>query len=191
MDDKERNQFVDSLLGASLARYSRVAPQPGLEGRILANVAAAQERRTWSAWVGWLAAGAAAAMIIVGVFNLAHRPAIPAPPKSAELVKGPQVKGPGLVAVRPERARAHLPASKRRARQVNLVLAREENRLPMFPSPGTMTEQERLLAQYVHTTPAEVLSAASTEIALIPDLEIKPLEIAPLDTDETEPKINQ
>ena len=74
---------------------------------------------------------------------------------------------------------------------MNLVLARVENRFPVFPSPSPITEQEKLLAQYVHTTPAEVLSATSTDSAQIQDLEIKPLEIAPLDTDGTEPEINQ
>ena len=194
MDDKEHNQFVDDLLDASLARYSRVSPRTGLEGRVLAQVTAAREHRAWFTWAGKLAAGALAAIIAVGVFNLMHWRRNPSPPPSIAIVKTspptPTIRH-GPITMPPGRARALLPASKRRPPQVNLVLARVENRFPVFPSPSPITEQEKLLAQYVHTTPAEVLSATSTDSAQIQDLEIKPLEIAPLDTDGTEPEINQ
>ena len=96
----------------------------------------------------------------------------------------------GPIDIPRERTGEPLPASKTRSPRVNLILAREENRLPMFPSPTPMTEREKLLAQYVATTSVEVLSAASTDSTLIPELEIRPLEIAPLDTDETKPKDN-
>ena len=161
---------------------------------MLANVTAAREHRSWFTWGGRLAAGALAAIIAVGVFNLTHWRRSPSPPPSIAMVKtAPPTPtlAHGTNALPRERTRVLLSASKKRAPRVNSVLAREENRLPTFPSPGAMTEQEKLLAQYVHTTTAEVLSAASTENAIIPDLEIKPLEIAPLDTDGTEPEINQ
>jgi len=194
MDDKERNQFVDDLLEASLARYGTASPRPGLEGRVLANVAVARERRSWSAWMGWLAAGAIASIIAVGVFNLMHGRRNPSPPQSVAMVKTTPSSltiGHRPIAVPPERVRELQPASKRRAPHVNLELAGEGKNLPVFPSPSPMTEQEKLLALYVRTTPAEVLSSASTDSTQIPELEIKPLEIAPLDTDETEPKSNQ
>jgi hypothetical protein len=193
MDDKERNQFVDSLLDASLARYSTVAPRPGIEGRVLANVGARQERRSWFAWAGRLAAWAFTIFIAVGVLKLLQVRRSPSPPLSVAKVKTAPPTPPAAhdpIAVPRERARALLPASKRRAPQANIVLAHAENKLPMFPSPGPMTDQEKLLAQYVRTTPAEVLLAASTESAQIPELEMKPLEIAPLDTDGTEPELN-
>ena len=194
MDDKERNQFVDDLLDASLARYSSVTPRPGLEGRILANARAAQARRSLLVWAGWLAAGAAAALIVFGVFSFTHRVTSPAPPIKVDVVK-PRV-GLGLrknpVTVPPIR-QAHTPrrSAVQRARPVSPIVARAGVRLPMFPSPSPMTAQERLLVEYVRTTPAEVLTATPTENALISALEIKPLKIAPLETDETESKINQ
>lgn len=193
MDEKERSQFVDELLEASLSRYCSVAPRPGLEGRVLANARAAHERRAWFVWAGWLAAGAAAVMIAVGVLKFARRQSVPTPTKSAGAITSAKVPdlGSGVTIVPKKQSLTLLRASKRRAWQTNSVLAREENRLPVFPSPSPMTEQEKLLAQYVRTTPAEVLLATSTDSALIPDMEIKPLEIAPLNIDETEPKINQ
>jgi hypothetical protein len=187
MDEKERNQFVDELLDASLAGYSTVTPRPGLEGRILAHVRAAQARRSWFVWAGWLGAGATAALIVIGVFSLAHRVTIPAPPKTVEVLK-PGVglglrKGP--VAGPPsQQIKAPRKPEIQRARSVNALVTRAEVRQPVFPSPAPLTSEEKLLMQYVHATPAAVLSAPSTETAQIAEIQIKDLEIPPL-ADET------
>jgi len=192
MDDKERTQFVDDLLEASLARYSSVTSRPGLEGRVLANAKAAQARRSVFVWAGWLAAGATAALIVFGVFSLTRRGTIPAPPKTVEVVK-PGV-GTGLRHVPvtgPPIQQAHVLRKPQLQRPPQATsLARAEVRLPVFPSPSPITEQEKLLAQHVHITPTDVSSAPSTDGTVIPELEFKPLNIAPLDAEETESKIN-
>jgi hypothetical protein len=190
MDEENRSQFVDDLLDASLSRYSSVTPRPGLEGRVLANARAAQERRARFIWAGWLAVGAAAVMITVGVLNFTHRQATPTTPKSAEVVKTLHMIVPGPHTVAPERVRTSPPTSKRRTSKPNLASASEESRLPVFPSPSPMTEEEKLLAQYVRTTPAEALSAPASESNDIQELNIEEIAITPLDAeqDETQPK---
>jgi hypothetical protein len=47
-----------------------------------------------------------------------------------------------------------------------------------------MTEQERLLVQYVRTTPAEALSAAASEGNDIQELTITEIAITPLDGEQ-------
>lgn len=191
MEDKTHNQFVEDLLDASLERYGSVTPRPGLEARVLANVRAAQEHHSWFVWAGWLAAGAVAALIVVGVFNLANRRArLIQPPTVATGHTAPQTVA-SVPPVEPagESRRSRQVAKERTPRTVTQT-ARQETRLDVFPSPQPPTEQEKLLANYVRQTPAEVLSASSTDIAPILDLEIKPLDIAPLDSEQTETKTN-
>lgn len=190
MDDKERSQFVDDLLEASLSRYSSVRPRPGLEERVLAHSRAAQDRRARLLWAGCLVVGAAAAMITVGVLNFNHRQAIPTTPKSGEVGKTLPAIPHRLIAAPPARARLPLAASTRQTRQANPTSATLESRLPMFPSPSPMTDQEKLLVQYVHTTPAEVLSATPSESEDIQELKIEEIAIIPLDAEQnvTQPK---
>lgn len=190
MDDNERNQFVDDLLEASLARYSSVMPRTGLEGRVLAHARAAQERRARVMWAWWLSAGVAVIMFTVAVLNFTHRQAIPTPPKSVEVVKAVSGIGPRPVAAPPKQVRATLHASKRQIWEANLISAAEENRLPMFPSPSPMTDQEKLLVQYVRTTPAEALSATPSESEDFQKLKIEEIAITPLDAEQsgTQPK---
>ncbi|HLY60538.1 MAG TPA: hypothetical protein VKV95_07195 [Terriglobia bacterium] len=192
MDDKERSQFVDDLLEASLSRYSSVTPRSGLEGRVLANAKAAQERRTWFLWAGWLAAGAIATLIFIGIFTMSHRSTIPAPPKTVEAVKPgvmPDLRA-GTAAV-PPMQQTHAPRRPqvKRSAEVTLV-ARTEMRLPVFPSPAAITNEEMLLVQYIHVPPAGVLSAPVVESANIPEIQIKELEIPPL-AEETADSTNE
>jgi hypothetical protein len=190
MDEKERNQFVDDLLNASLARYSSVTPRPGLEGRILANAKAAKARRTWFVWAGWLAAGAAAGLIALGILNFRHRLTIPAPPKSVEVVK--PGTGLGLVAVEPSKqARAPRKPMTQRARPITSVVVRAEVRQAVFPSPEPMTSEEKLLVKFVDKTPTEVLLASAPETQTIQKIQIKELEISPLADEPADSKNKQ
>lgn len=186
MNEKDRNQFVDDLLEASLSHYSSVTPRAGLEGRVLAHSRAAQERRVRFLWAGWLAAGVTAALIVMGVLSLAHRLTIPSPPKAAEVVKPmlPTGPRPSPVMVPTVRAHALLQVSKGQIRQANPISASVESRLPVFPSPSPMTDQEKLLVQYVHTTPAEALSAKPSESEDFQELKIEEIAITPLDAEK-------
>lgn len=191
MEKQSHNQFIEELLDAGLARYSNVTPRPGLEERLLATARSEQERRSWFVWAGWLAAGAVAALIVVGVFNVTHRPTRPAPPPP---VATGQTAPQTVASVPPVAPAGESRPSRRvaleRVPRTATQTARQETRLEVFPSPQPLTDEEKLLVQYVRQTPAEVLSASSTDSAPIPDLEMKPLDIAPLDTEETETKTN-
>ena len=193
MDEKERNQFVDDLLEASLARYSSVPPRPGLEGRVLANVRAAQGRHAWFVWAGWLAAGAAAVLIVIGALSLTHRVIIPSPPQRVEVTKSTSTsilaKAPTLHP--PERSLVPRRTSSGRTVHPTLMVAHAEARLPEFPSPSPLTSEEKLLVQYVRATPAPALLASSTGTTKIQEIQIKELEISPLDDESADSKNNQ
>lgn len=191
MEDKNQDRFLDDLLDAGLARYTNVTPRPGLEGRILANARAARERRPWFVWAGWLASGAVAAAILLSVLAVTRLRTPPPPP--VPVVSRPGVQEHLLPGLRPvtrlARARHRMrPLYPHQASGAAAVAAAEEVRLAQFPSPQPLTEQEKLLVQYVRQAPPEALAASPTESTVIPDLEIKPLDIAPLDAEETEPK---
>lgn len=191
MEDKNQDHFVDDLLDAGLARYSNVTPRPGLEGRILANARAAQERSSWFVWAVMLGTGAVAALIVVGVFNLAHRRAKVIQPPAAATGKAAPLTVASIASV--ESAGGARPSRRVSGERIPLTLRytmRPETRLNVFPSPQPLTEQEKLLVQYVRQTPAEALAASPTVTAPIPDLEIKPLGIVPLDAEATEMKTN-
>jgi hypothetical protein len=194
MDDKERSQFVDDLLEASLARYSSVAPRPGLEGRVLANVRARQSRRSWLVWTEWLAVGAAAAVLAVGVFNFAHRLTNPAPPKSVEVSKtgSTSIIGTGSVAVSPsQRRHASLRPFVQRATRVPSRRTPDDPRMAVFPSPQPPTSEEKLMSQYVRAAPAQALLASSTETTKIQEIQIEELEISPLADELADSKNNK
>jgi hypothetical protein len=190
MDETERNQFADDLLNASLARYSTVTPRPGLEGRILANAKAAKARRTWFVWAGWLAAGAAAALIAIGVLSLRHRLTIPAPPTRVEVVK-PTVEDGLTSAPRVQQGHAPRKPVMQRARPITSVVARAEVRQAVFPSPEPLTSEEKLMVKYVDKTPTEVLLASVPEFTKIQEIQIKELEISPLADDPADSKNKQ
>lgn len=194
MDNNNQNQFVDDLLDAGLTRYSNVAPRPGLEGRIVANAHAAEDRRSWFVWAGRLAFGGLAAILVVGVVTL-MRLRVPPPPRVPSAaasalqsvprpLPAPSMRSPRALHRRPLLLahRPVLPASKPAVR---------EARMPQFPSPQPPTEQERLLAQYVRITPAEALSASRSDDTEIEAIQIKELNIAPLENDGSETNNNQ
>jgi len=192
MEDKNHNQFVDELLDAGLARYSNVTPRPGLEGRILANARAAQEQSPWFVWTSWLASGAVAAAIVVGVLALTHLRTPPPPPVAAIKREG-MVTGPRAEAgpAKPNLARQRTPALlAQHVARPKTEPAAAEPRLAQFPSPRPLSDQEKLLIEYVRHTSAGILSASATEDTDIPELEIKELEIAPLDAGTTETQPN-
>ena len=195
MSDKNHDQFIENLLDASLARYSAVTPRAGLEGRILANARARTEqaKRSWSVWAWRMAAGAIAMMILVGTVNWFKRQSRPAQPASIatreasppDIIPSPHVSklaGPTLA-----------PKQDRVQRTPHVPVEREANepRLAVFPSPRPLTKQEELVLQFARATPASALSAFPSEAAEIADLEIRGLEIAPLDGEGTELKNKQ
>ncbi len=147
---------LDSLIDGALAEYSNVEPLAGLEERVLARVRRARPSRLW--W--WLAVPVAAA--VATVVMLRPAPEI-APPVVASVVP------PAPPVMAPTRAR---PRVVKRARPAELP------KRNVFPTITPLTAEERLLVELAQSHPDELKAPALPE-----EIEIKPIEIAPLSVD--------
>jgi len=175
MDSENQKQFVDELLDAGLARYSNVAPRPGLEGRILADVRAEPGRRSWFVWAGWLASGAVAAAIILGVLALMRLRTPPPPTVPVVARGGVQI---GLVPTPRPMAR-QLAAPETWHGRPGRVHGRDARatapRQAAFPSPAPLSEQEKLLLACLKLPPETQESIFKKGPDVSEELEIKPL----------------
>lgn len=153
----ERNPFestertpLDDQLEAALAKYSSVEPRAGLEQRILANLKAQEVPRSHLCWWRW-AIPLAGAFLVVTFFIWKvqrHRPEqVVGHPTTAEqqvqVATNSTVQGADypLIGKRPMRTKRHRPTA--------VSAARAGPKLEQFPSPRPLTEQEKLLAEYV------------------------------------------
>ena len=161
MGPEDRNHFNDLLDGA-LKHYGEVEPRAGLEGRVLARLAAepsgARSRAVWA----WALAGAIVALLVIGIWfgprsvNKVHQeisvralrevinPHAPAQPIVPQVSKS---KGPRL----------------HRAHQLRVAKVGPEPRLAQFPSPRPISEQERMLVGYVERYPEEAKLIANQQ----------------------------
>ncbi len=197
MHDDKPDQFVDELLEASLKQYRGEEPRSGLEMRILAGIRA-RERAARRRWLGWVVA------VCTGMFAMVFfalhfareplrqltpssrlpQPAAtqPAPAMVSQLHPGLRLRGSG--------GPVHEPKEKPRTPKPGV---RATERPEQFPTPYPLTEQEKLLLAYLSNATNRDLVAATSETdeALITDLEISaikiaPLEIEPLDDSQAE-----
>ncbi|HXZ26934.1 MAG TPA: hypothetical protein VEG08_02925, partial [Terriglobales bacterium] len=60
-------------------------------------------------------------------------------------------------------------------------------RLPQFPAPQALSEQDRLLLAYVHSQPQAAAQQAKTSGQPMAEIKIDPLEISPLNPDGNQP----
>ncbi len=181
MDDRERQNHVDELLNATLARYARAEPRPEAVDRA---VAAMRPPRAlaWTRWM-WLPVGAAVtALVVFGVLVRQQQPT-----RQTESV-------PRVAAVRPAEPSGVAPASKEPApavptepspaakpsRASPVAHAERPPRLDRFPSPAPLSEQERLLFRYVAQAPPEALAAGRRPKLPRKNLEVEPLRISEL-----------
>lgn len=155
MEPHDRDQF-DDLLAGSLKRYGEVEPRAGLEGRVLARLAAVDREPRLRMYWGWgLTAAACIGMVIALGFEMRPRPheqPVAVHPPSAAVnstvphdVPAPTHRKPRTTVARrdkvePEVAKTRLPSE--------------------FPSPHPLTEQERLLKVYVDNFPQEAALVA-------------------------------
>jgi hypothetical protein len=159
---------LDRRLDAALAKYAQVEPRAGLENRVLTTLHAERSRLPQRVWWRWSVSGAVAAVVVVvvvlawrsGKFHgreLAIRPSISVPAVSApaaelptpEVGKNddhPPAPGPVPKHVMP---RAHATA-----------VASANPKLDQFPSPQPLSEQEKLLENYVAKYPERAVLLA-------------------------------
>ena len=169
MRDKIENDTLDRQLDAALAKYATVEPRAGLEGRILANLGAQRETSGAKGWWRWASVGAVALlMLVLGVALLrrTERAAIVTTgdhvvKQSQEIQTGRSPVGPAL----PAKPAASVRTGKARPPHHARPVVASSPRMPEFPSPAPLTEQEKILAQYVAKYPehAALIAEARTE----------------------------
>jgi hypothetical protein len=170
--DNGKQDELDQLLDAALAKYATAEPRAGLEERVLANLRAGRARvpdRTWWRW-----SVAAVAAILVVAIALALKLGKPLPPQvvhhapaSIQVAHdGPKmVSNTGGNGVRvPRKVKGTVRRATARRAQPQAAKARNP-KLDQFPSPQPLSEQEKTLANYVASYPehAALIARARTE----------------------------
>jgi len=161
---------LDRELDAALAKYAAVEPRAGLEARVLANLRTEQARSPIGLGQRWSVAATLAAVIIVAL-SLAGTLIKSAPVvlenRPSTTTPGPRQSGIQVAANRQENAvRPDGPnaAQKRPGHRAQpSVVKAAQPKLDQFPSPQPLTEQEKILANYVmHFQEQAVLIARAT-----------------------------
>jgi hypothetical protein len=181
---KDRNQPQDDMnsqdgtaldreLDAALAKFAAVEPRAGLEERVLANLRAERERSVVRAWWRWPAAVALAAMILVAIsiawrtqksvqnVSTQHRPA----PMQPEKQVGTQLaNNDGSGSIRPHDAGSEKRLKPHAISSPATAIA-PAPKLDQFPSPQPLTEQEKMLADYVTQHHQQAILVARARMA--------------------------
>jgi hypothetical protein len=156
---------LDNLIDGALAQYSSAEPLAGLEPRVLDRVRlAAARRRRWRRTLVLAAPALAAALLVI----LAPKPE-PVPVPIAGVAPKP---APVILPIPPE-----APAAAPAPRRIVKVRAAEPPKRDQFPTISPLTGEERLMVQIAQASPQLLLGQPAAEI------EIKPIEIAPLQID--------
>ena len=159
---------LDKLIDGALSTYSSAEPLAGLEQRVLSRVRAAEtsRRRRWWWAVPVVAVPALAAVLLLPPprrQDAAPLAAVTPPPVRIAPAPPPQPASPRRVTT----ARPRRPAS-----SVGAVPKKQ-----VFPTLSPLTPEERLLLQLADSRPQLLAAAPAAQI------EIRPLEIAPLYVD--------
>ena len=171
-ENRPEHDRLDQWLDTALHEYGSAEPRMGLEGRVLANLAAERARR--GVRRRWWTYGAVAvtAMACVGVvvwIGATHRPAVNYVVSNAS----PAEKKADVVGVKPEVEAPVVNAVRRTARPLaakRIEVAREP-RLSQFPSPRGLSEQEQLLVRYVIESPDDAVLVAKEQAERQKELE--------------------
>jgi hypothetical protein len=151
--DFQDNDHLDRWLNSALQQYGSAEPRAGLEGRVLANLAAEKPLTLRWHW-GIAVAGALAICGVLGLWLEGFLPiphtnkivAVQAPIEHSDASHlGPQTSEHAIGELRIKST-----AAKRNgAKKIKMLELAREPRLDQFPSPRPLSEQERLLAEYV------------------------------------------
>ncbi len=170
----EQEHELDRWLDDALASYKVPAPRPGLEPRTLAHVrSAAERRRPWGKWA--LAGGTLMALVVAAVLlRTSPRPApiVGRVPQQGLAATVTRVPVPAVaVQQRPAQVRVIAP---------QIVAAKAEPRLSVFPAPLPLTAEERAWVGLARRSP-ETLTQLAREQApidpiVIPEIKIQSLE---------------
>lgn len=185
-DRQDAGDDLDRLLDAALAKYAQVEPRAGLESRVLATLHAERLRVPQRAWWRWSVAGAVTAVVIVVVIlvwrsgkshgqETAHRSSISAP--------GVELPGSGA---EPEAGKnddhppAPGPAPKHIFHRAHATgVASANPKLDQFPSPEPLSEQERLLENYVTKYPERAVLLARARLEALQQDQLEEMNAFP------------
>ena len=185
MNDQEKEREIEQWLHSAISQYGSAEPREGLEGRVLANLRAEQDRlvrqRRWWWAVATVAAATVLVALLVGLQN--RRPVVnhaggKLPVKVHDAVeRAPEIAYRPSVEKRMPKTVIAAPAPSRLIVAATIV----EPKLEQFPSSREVPVAEEQLVQYLQTAPDAALLKPhrASEIAElhIDDLETKPLEI--------------
>lgn len=151
----DQEEQLDHLLDSLLANYADAEPRPGFETRLMAAV----RERKQSSRLGWLWAFCAATATAIAVFGIYYSQSwqLPQPP-SIEAAKPPVLPPVGSVPI-PDAGRHLRKPTLGPAPLVSTVDVRQE----VFPTPVPLSEQERLMLQYLRRTPREEVAVHARE----------------------------
>jgi len=165
-DSRSSDNGLDRDLDAALAKYAAVEPRPGLEDRILANLRTEQTRVAERTWWRWGLAGVLAAAVAIVELALAWRsgklgPVVQTPTTQQRPIEAP---APAVETFAHDKVQ-HAPVQRRGRRAASIEVTAANPKLEVFPSPQPMSEQERLLTNYVaqHSDRAAVIAEARME----------------------------
>ena len=153
---------LDRLLGSALKQYAAVQPREGLEIRILAHLRSQSAEGASHAWWRWFTATAAVAALAV-IITMALRPH--AKPQSTVAQHLPASAAvPNLAATSQPKRAVQRPKVRLHA-VADAQVAKALPKLDQFPSPQPLSEQEKILANYVARYPerAVLIARARTE----------------------------
>lgn len=162
-----REHDVEREMDAALSRYAAVEPRDGLEQRVLANLREQPPVATRFSWARWVAAGFAAASLAALLILIGERHATVVNVKPV-IVQDESAKASGFpygatastnssiesAQVQSQRRLTTVSARRPRNKQVAQANAEPTPKLAQFPAPEPLTEQEKLLIQFVQYDPA-------------------------------------
>jgi hypothetical protein len=163
---------LDRALDEALAKYAVVEPRSGLENRVIANLRAERARVPQRVWWRWSVAGAVAAVIVVLLAwrslsgqRIANHPSNSAPAISAAGVEATGLGGELEVAKDDAHPLAPGPSEKIvRGRWHATAVTSAIPKLDRFPSPQPLSEQEKLLENYVAKYPERAVLLARARL---------------------------
>jgi hypothetical protein len=167
----EKQDELDRVLDAALAKYAAAEPRAGLEERVLANLRAERAPVPDRAWWRWSVIAALAAVFLVALaLRRSGRPSDPVVANQPAGVGG-TAESPATQVVSKDEGNQAYPQERKTIRRTGARRPRSgavmvgNPKLDQFPSPQPLSEQEKILRSYVAENPeqAVLLARAQTE----------------------------
>lgn len=168
-----REDEMERELDRALAGYGAVEPRDGLEQRVLANLRARDVRAARFAWGRWVAAGFAAASLASLMIWFGARSSSPDNVTPQRVTRESASTSAAVSAPVVNGDLSMVPAQDRSSRKVVIRARRNHTgktatqtnvdatpRLAQFPAPEPLSEQEKLLVQYVEQAPLDAALVA-------------------------------